>query len=90
MSTTDGLADTAAPLDAAWRDNPLLRRLLRTYLAFGRTADQLVTDAGLDRRTDVSRWLDERSGPRKPAPARLGGPGLPPLDESPGTYVHDS
>ena len=37
--------------------------------------------------TDVSVWLDERSGDRKPAPTRLGSDDLPPLVAAPGTYV---
>jgi polyhydroxyalkanoate synthase len=38
--------------DAAWTDNPLLRRLVQAYLATARTAESLVTDAHLD-------WRDE-------------------------------
>jgi polyhydroxyalkanoate synthase subunit PhaC len=34
--------------DAAWQDNAVLRRLLQTYLAAGRTAETLVEDADLD------------------------------------------
>jgi polyhydroxyalkanoate synthase subunit PhaC len=34
--------------DAAWKDNPVLRRLLQAYLAAGRTAETLVEDAYLD------------------------------------------
>src|SRR4029453_18673609 len=33
--------------DAAWTSNPLLRRLLQAYLAAGRTAEELLTDADL-------------------------------------------
>jgi polyhydroxyalkanoate synthase len=40
--------------------------------------------------TDVSTWLDERSGARKPAPAELGAPGLAPIAAAPGTYVFDN
>lgn len=36
--------------DAGWTENPLLRRLVQLYLASGRTAEQLVDDAGLDPR----------------------------------------
>lgn len=36
--------------DAAWRDNPLLKRLAQVYLATGTTIDQLVSDADLDPR----------------------------------------
>ncbi|HWU20317.1 MAG TPA: alpha/beta fold hydrolase [Nocardioides sp.] len=36
--------------DAAWRDNPLLKRLSQVYLAAGTTVDQLVSDADLDPR----------------------------------------
>jgi polyhydroxyalkanoate synthase len=39
--------------------------------------------------SDVSMWLDERCGSKKPAPAELGAPGLPPLADAPGTYVLD-
>jgi polyhydroxyalkanoate synthase len=39
--------------------------------------------------SDVSVWLDERCGSKKPTPAQLGGPGLPPLADAPGTYVFD-
>jgi len=38
---------------------------------------------------DHLAWLGARSGPQREAPAQLGGPGLPPLDPAPGTYVHD-
>jgi polyhydroxyalkanoate synthase len=38
--------------DAAWMENPLLRRAVQGYLAAGRTADQLVVDADLDWRDD--------------------------------------
>jgi len=40
--------------------------------------------------TDVSAWLAERSGSLRPAPDQLGGGGLKPLVEAPGTYVFDS
>ena len=36
--------------DAAWSENPLLRRLLQLYLATGRTVDQLIVDAQLSAR----------------------------------------
>lgn len=39
--------------DEAWEGNALLRRLVQLYLAAGRTAEQLVDDAGLD-------WRDEK------------------------------
>jgi polyhydroxyalkanoate synthase len=38
--------------DAAWTENPLLRRVLQSYLAAGKTAEQLVADADLDWRDD--------------------------------------
>jgi polyhydroxyalkanoate synthase subunit PhaC len=38
--------------DPAWTENPLLRRVAQSYLAAGRTADQLVGDAELDWRDD--------------------------------------
>ena len=40
--------------------------------------------------TDVSAWLAERSGVLKPATGQLGGGGLRPIVEAPGTYVFDS
>jgi polyhydroxyalkanoate synthase len=40
-------------VDAAWSENPLLRRVVQAYLATGRTAEQLVADAGLG-------WRDEQ------------------------------
>jgi polyhydroxyalkanoate synthase len=39
--------------------------------------------------TDASAWLAERCGATKPAPEQLGGGGLSPLVEAPGTYVFD-
>ena len=39
---------------------------------------------------DLVAWLGERCGPEKRAPARLGGGGLRPLVDAPGTYVFDS
>jgi polyhydroxyalkanoate synthase len=39
--------------------------------------------------SDVSTWLDERCGNKNPAPAELGGPGLPALADAPGAYVLD-
>jgi polyhydroxyalkanoate synthase len=39
---------------------------------------------------DLVGWLDERCGPEKPAPVQLGGGGLRPLVDAPGTYVFDS
>lgn len=38
---------------------------------------------------DVARWLDERCGDLKPAPAEMGSTRLQPLAEAPGTYVFD-
>jgi polyhydroxyalkanoate synthase len=40
-------------VDEAWTTNPVLRRLVQLYLAGGRTAEQLVGDAGLG-------WRDEQ------------------------------
>jgi polyhydroxyalkanoate synthase len=40
--------------------------------------------------TDASAWLAERSGALRPAPGQLGGGGLRPIVEAPGTYVLDS
>jgi poly[(R)-3-hydroxyalkanoate] polymerase subunit PhaC len=40
--------------------------------------------------TDASAWLAERSGALRPAPEQLGGGGLRPIVEAPGTYVLDS
>ena len=39
--------------DPAWLQNPLLRRLLRAYLAAERAAGDLVADAGLDSRDEL-------------------------------------
>jgi polyhydroxyalkanoate synthase len=39
---------------------------------------------------DMVAWLGERCGEEKRAPTRLGGGGLRPLVEAPGTYVFDS
>jgi polyhydroxyalkanoate synthase len=39
---------------------------------------------------DIVAWLGERCGPEKAAPDELGGAGLRPLVEAPGTYVFDS
>jgi polyhydroxyalkanoate synthase len=55
---TIGTSTTAASkrdrrfVDPAWSENPLLRRILQTYLAVGKTAEQLVTDAHLEWRDD--------------------------------------
>ena len=39
---------------------------------------------------DLLAWLGDRSGEQKPAPEELGGGGLRPIIEAPGTYVFDS
>ncbi len=39
---------------------------------------------------DMLAWLGDRSGADKPAPAELGGGGLRPLVDAPGTYVFDT
>ncbi len=38
---------------------------------------------------DYAGWLTERGGQKKPAPAELGGGGLGPICDAPGTYVYD-
>jgi len=38
---------------------------------------------------DFASWLAERSGEEKAAPDDLGGSGLAPICDAPGTYVHD-
>jgi polyhydroxyalkanoate synthase len=38
---------------------------------------------------DYASWLAERCGEEKAAPAELGGAGLAPIGEAPGTYVYD-
>ncbi len=38
--------------DPAWAQNPLLRRILQTYLATDRTVEQLIDDSGLGWRDD--------------------------------------
>jgi len=40
--------------------------------------------------TDITAWLDDRSGALRPAPTELGRPGLPSLADAPGTYVFDN
>jgi polyhydroxyalkanoate synthase len=46
--------------DAAWTENPLLRRVVQAYLAAGQAADQLVGDAELDWRAEKRvRFLTE-------------------------------
>ena len=39
---------------------------------------------------DLLAWLGDRCGAERPAPADLGGGGLRPLVDAPGTYVFDS
>ena len=39
---------------------------------------------------DWDRWLAERSGADKPAPAKLGSRTLKPLADAPGTYVFET
>jgi polyhydroxyalkanoate synthase subunit PhaC len=39
---------------------------------------------------DLVEWLQDHEGADKPAPNELGGSGLRPLDEAPGTYVFDT
>lgn len=39
---------------------------------------------------DAVGWFGERCGPEKPAPDQLGGGGLRPLVDAPGTYVFDT
>jgi polyhydroxyalkanoate synthase subunit PhaC len=39
--------------------------------------------------TDYAEWLAERCGEENAAPTELGGSGLPPIGEAPGTYVYD-
>jgi polyhydroxyalkanoate synthase subunit PhaC len=36
---------------------------------------------------DWHRWLDRRTGGRRPSPATLGNADHPPIDPAPGTYV---
>jgi polyhydroxyalkanoate synthase subunit PhaC len=38
---------------------------------------------------DYAGWLAERCGEQKPAPGELGGGGLTPISDAPGTYVYD-
>ncbi len=38
--------------DDAWRGNPAFRRLAQVYLAAGKTVDDLISDAGLDERSE--------------------------------------
>jgi polyhydroxyalkanoate synthase len=39
---------------------------------------------------DAVAWFGERCGPDRAAPKRLGGPGLRPLVDAPGTYIFDT
>ncbi len=39
-------------VEPAWTANPVLRRVLQSYLAYGRTVEQLLDDANLDWRSD--------------------------------------
>ncbi len=39
--------------DPAWSENPLLKRAVQTYLAIGRTAEELLADAELDWRDNA-------------------------------------
>jgi len=39
--------------------------------------------------TDLGLWLDERTGPLRPAPTQLGSSRLPVLQDAPGAYVFD-
>lgn len=46
--------------DPAWTRNPVLRRILQSYLAAGRTVEQLIADSGLEWRDDQRvRFLAE-------------------------------
>jgi poly(3-hydroxyalkanoate) synthetase len=38
---------------------------------------------------EAADWLAERCGDEQAAPAELGGGGLEPIGEAPGTYVYD-
>ena len=38
---------------------------------------------------DALAWLGERCSAEKPAPGELGGAGVPPIIDAPGTYVFD-
>ena len=38
---------------------------------------------------DYLAWLDERTGPERNKPRRLGSAAFEPVCEAPGTYVHD-
>ena len=39
---------------------------------------------------DAAAWFAERCGPEREAPEKLGGAGLEPLVDAPGTYVFDT
>ena len=39
---------------------------------------------------DAAAWFAERCGPEREAPEKLGGAGLEPLADAPGTYIFDS
>ena len=94
------MASSAAPLISApaYAER---REALRTY--FDRTARGAWIDLTSDAKvwlkgsdveqgtwwTDVGRWLEKRSGARRPAPETLGSRRLSVLAEAPGTYVFD-
>ena len=58
-SIAAGRSATAPPrgdrrfADPAWSGNPVLKRILQTYLAVGQTAEELLADAELDWRDDT-------------------------------------
>jgi polyhydroxyalkanoate synthase len=58
-SIAAGRSETAPPrrdrrfADPAWSGNPVLKRILQTYLTVGRTAEELLADAELDWRDDT-------------------------------------
>jgi class II poly(R)-hydroxyalkanoic acid synthase len=58
-SIAAGRSETAPPrrdrrfADPAWSGNPVLKRILQTYLAVGQTSEELLADAELDWRDDT-------------------------------------
>ena len=63
-------------------------KTVRTYLE----AAQWLASAGTEQGSwwpDFAAWLGERCGPVAAAPQHLGGDGLRPLTEAPGTYVFE-
>lgn len=42
--------------DSDWETNPILKRVLQSYLAAGRTAGELLEGAELSYDTEINQW----------------------------------